>query len=110
MSTDNKPRTIVDAAHWRDASASEREHLAVSKFVTTAPGDLITKGVTLLNPDGSAGEPVERGVWFTCSTEVRDRDRDRISVDGWDLHNFLANPVVPWCHNYQAPQIGRAHV
>lgn len=108
MSTDNKPRTIVDAAHWRDASASEREHLAVSKFVTTAPGDLITKGVTLLNPDGSSGEPVERGVWFTCSTEVRDRDRDRISVDGWDLHNFLANPVVPWCHNYQAPPIGKA--
>ncbi len=44
------------------------------------------------------------------STEVLDRAGDVIAQDGWDLKNFLKNPVILWGHNVRMdrPPIGKA--
>lgn len=36
------------------------------------------------------------------STETRDRDGDRIMVAGWDLKDYVKNPVFLWAHDYES--------
>ena len=50
----------------------------------------------------------KRLMWVTGSTEARDRDGDIITVKGWQLDNFLKNPVFLWAHNYSGLPIGGA--
>ncbi len=50
----------------------------------------------------------DRCLRFTISTGTVDRERDTIAVAGWDLRNFLRNPVVLWGHDAEALPIGRA--
>lgn len=45
---------------------------------------------------------------FTASTGAEDRDGDTVAPDGWDLGNYLANPVFLWAHEYDHPPIGKA--
>lgn len=49
-----------------------------------------------------------RQITFTISTAGRDRDGDIISQEGWDLKNYLENPVVLWAHDGSQPPIARA--
>lgn len=52
---------------------------------------------------------VEEGtLWAVGSTEGFDREGDRIRMDGWDIENYLKNPVILWAHNYREPPIGKA--
>ena len=37
---------------------------------------------------------------LTMSTSAVDRDRDVLDQAGWDLKNYLANPVILWAHSY----------
>lgn len=39
---------------------------------------------------------------FIASDETLDRYNEVISIDGWDLENFRANPVIPDCHDYSS--------
>jgi HK97 family phage prohead protease len=39
---------------------------------------------------------------FIASDETLDRYNEVIKVDGWDLENFRANPVIPDCHDYSS--------
>lgn len=50
----------------------------------------------------------ERSFLAVASTEDIDRDGDRIMAAGWDVENFLKNPVIPWSHNYGEPPVARA--
>lgn len=42
------------------------------------------------------------------STAVVDRQGEVIDQDGWDLSKFIANPVIPWAHDYYSPPVARA--
>jgi len=42
------------------------------------------------------------------SNESIDRDGDVIRVNGWNLENFLKNPVFLWGHDYRSVPIGAA--
>lgn len=59
----------------------------------------------VLKADGESGS---RKRSFTISTGVRDRDRDTLAVAGWELGNYLKNPVVLWAHMYRELPIARA--
>ena len=50
----------------------------------------------------------DRCLRFTISTGIVDRERDSIALAGWDLRNFLRNPVVLWGHDGASLPIGRA--
>ncbi len=39
---------------------------------------------------------------FIASTNQVDRYNEVINQDGWQMDNFLANPVVPDCHDYSS--------
>lgn len=60
----------------------------------------------------SASEPVpeqDRVVRFVASDETPDRVGDIISVAGWNLTSYKANPVVLWGHDSSdRPPIGRS--
>jgi len=49
----------------------------------------------------------DRVIRFTASTAEKDRDNDRINPVGWDLLNFIKNPVFLWSHNYEKLSIGK---
>ena len=43
---------------------------------------------------------------FVLSTYSLDRDNERIEQSGWDVNNFLKNPVLLWQHDRWRPSIG----
>lgn len=47
-------------------------------------------------------------ITFTISTAAIDREDDVIAVDGWDLENYLKNPVVLWGHDYGGLPVAKA--
>lgn len=49
-----------------------------------------------------------RTFWAVASTAGLDRQGDLIEPAGWDLANFLKNPVIPWAHDYAAPPVAKA--
>lgn len=55
-----------------------------------------------------AGDVAGNVLDFTISTQDRDRHRDTVAVNGWDVENFKANPVVLWAHNYDMIPVGKA--
>ncbi len=53
-----------------------------------------------------AGE--ERSIDFAISTGALDRYNSTIAAKGWQLANFIKNPVVLWAHDDSIPAIARA--
>ena len=49
-----------------------------------------------------------RDIAIVISTAVQDRDDDIITVDGWEIDNYLKNPVVLYGHNYRGLPIAQA--
>ena len=45
---------------------------------------------------------------WIMSTFDTDRDFEKVDPNGWDLKNYLENPVVLWSHDYSIPAIGIA--
>ncbi len=43
---------------------------------------------------------------FVASTPAIDRQGESIDQKGWDLANYLTNPVLLWAHDYTQPPIG----
>lgn len=54
------------------------------------------------------GAEEDRVLRFTTSTEAIDRDGDIIEVDGWDLTNYMKNPVILYGHNYGGLPVGKS--
>lgn len=50
----------------------------------------------------------KRQIEFIISTACVDRYGDIVEVNGWDLKNYKANPVVLFGHNSSIPPIGKA--
>lgn len=81
------PREFADLASWRKdpkAGVALRKHVVTAK--AEEGGDLV----------------------LTMSTPDEDRDRDVIDQAGWDLANYLANPVVLWAHDYSQLPVARS--
>lgn len=54
-----------------------------------------------------AVEGKKRTLKFIASTQGVARDRGIIDVRGWELDNFVRNPVFLWAHDSWQPPIGR---
>lgn len=50
----------------------------------------------------------EDGFKFIASSGAVDRHGEVINQDGWDLKNYLTNPVILWGHDYYKMPIGKA--
>jgi HK97 family phage prohead protease len=71
----------------------------------TLPDDVAIRGGFIAEVKA---ESDSRVLTFTISTSSVDRQGDVVSIDGWDLENYLKNPVVLWAHDYSMPPIGRS--
>jgi hypothetical protein len=58
-----------------------------------------------LAPDAALAAD-DRSIAYVFSDENVARDLHRIATAGWELDNFLANPVFLWAHDASAPPIG----
>ncbi|MBX4215805.1 HK97 family phage prohead protease [Candidatus Parcubacteria bacterium] len=47
-------------------------------------------------------------LWFSASTEHRDRHGDVVVADGWKTKDYMKNPVFLWAHDYSKPPIGKS--
>jgi len=45
---------------------------------------------------------------WVMSTFDTDRDFEKVDPQGWNLKNYLSNPVILWSHDYTIPAIGYA--
>jgi HK97 family phage prohead protease len=50
----------------------------------------------------------ETGYRVLASTNAVDRQGDVVDQGGWDLKNFLLNPVILWAHKYDELPVGKA--
>ncbi|MDO9711975.1 HK97 family phage prohead protease [Paracraurococcus lichenis] len=49
----------------------------------------------------------DRCLKFTISSDAVDRQNDSVNQEGWQLANYLKNPVVLWSHNQDEPPVGK---
>ena len=56
---------------------------------------------------GTAKAIGDRRIMFVMSDETPDRDGDVLKLDGWELENFLKNPVFPPMHSREKYPLGR---
>lgn len=68
-------------------------------------GDIQQRALGLTDPRPSADG---KKTLFTASTAAIDRAGDVIRQDGWEVGNYLKNPVFLWAHKYDHPAIGKA--
>jgi len=54
------------------------------------------------------GAEESRTLRFIGSTETPDRAEDIVSVAGWEVKNYLKNPIVLWAHRNDIPPIAKA--
>jgi len=88
-------KTLVSGQRFRKAADKDQalDALAVRKgFATKAPG---------INES-------DRTIKFTISTAGQDRDGDTIAPSGWQLSDYIKNPVVLFGHDHSIPPIGKA--
>lgn len=50
----------------------------------------------------------QRTLRILATDETRDRDGDIITMKGWQLDNYIKNPVFLWSHDYNSVPIGAA--
>ena len=61
-----------------------------------------------LNTPAEVTDLDNRTLRFTISTSSPDREKDIVSVTGWNLDAYKQNPVVLWAHDYRQPPIAKA--
>lgn len=66
-----------------------------------------TKSIQTITFNTSSFNDKDRTFVAIASTPVVDRYGDTIMQEGWNLENFLKNPVVPWAHDYWQPPVAR---
>lgn len=76
-------------------------------------GRLTLKRVTVVDSakDAASAAPVAEQkdtITFCASDGVTDRAADTVNPAGWDLTNFLKNPVILFAHDDCSPPVGKA--
>jgi len=49
-----------------------------------------------------------RTISFIGTNDVKDRADEILTLDGWQIDNFMKNPVFLWAHKYDEPPVGKA--
>lgn len=90
-------KKAYDILTEREAALARGEKAAVPNF---------SKLFLLEDVQEVAG--VERTLQFTISSPVVDRDNDTIDGKGWQIANYLKNPVVLWAHDYKGLPVAKS--
>ena len=73
-----------------------------------APSDAkLRKSYTATVIKAPESDPSRRIYRWTISTAVRDRDRDTLDPNGWELADFKKGGVIPFAHDYHALPVAK---
>src|SRR5882762_6308107 len=81
--------------------------LADLRLTAIMAGEQVRKEFIASTEKGAVDEQ-SRTVKFTITTGGVDRDNDTIDPKGWDVAEFMRNPVVLWAHDYSQLPVARA--
>ena len=79
-----------------------------AKLREDADGSVGSSVMTVSVSEPKAVEGAPRTFRFCLSDGSVDRMGDTINVHGWEIADYMRNPVVLWAHNSLMPPIGRA--
>jgi hypothetical protein len=97
------------ASDWDDVIVLTYGRLATTRAPVPSLLDRSRRRRAVASPAPSSTPPdAERLLRFILSNSQEDRSHDTIDVAGWDLKNYLLNPVMLWSHIHEEPPIGRA--
>jgi HK97 family phage prohead protease len=89
-------RTFLSAEGWKTAARKKDADLDPFGVLKSQ-----AHAIKLLDPN-------ERILEFVISTPDVDRENDRIDVGGWDINQYMRNPVVLFGHDHFQPVVARA--
>jgi len=75
----------------------------LSMGTTENVGKAIRKGMVPLDVKAVGDSTIQ----FIISNGSLDRENDTINVNGWNLENYLKNPVILWAHEHHSPPVGK---
>jgi len=75
----------------------------LSMGLTDSNGVAIRKGFTPIEIKAVSDDVIR----FIISDGSVDRDNDTVNVNGWQLDNYLKNPVFLWAHEHHSVPIGK---
>lgn len=84
----------------KDASGNDVMREGKEVYITS-PQDQDLKVIKGVNPD-------KRELTIIGTDETQDREGDIIMMNGWNLKNFLNNPVFLWVHDYGSVPLASA--
>jgi len=103
-------RKILELAEYADKEKHAVGELARSTLDAAADVVVINKddgtfcSAKVTDPD----ELLEGGfLRHIASDETLDRQGDIVSAKGWELDNYLKNPVILWAHSHSQPPVGK---
>jgi hypothetical protein len=97
-----KPLTYVSPADFAKLVGSKSSDEEIVKLVAN---HALIKSAPLV--DIKAVNRVNRTIDFVISDASVDRDNDTIAVGGWDISNYINNPVVLFVHDHWQPPVAR---
>lgn len=68
----------------------------------------ILKSAPILDDLAKAVNKEARTIDFVISTAAVDRDNDTLDVSGWDIGNYVKNPVVLFAHDHWQPPVAQS--
>ena len=66
------------------------------------------KNKKILNVEIKETAPESRVLRFIGSDATEDRSQEVMTVEGWELDNYVKNPVILFGHDYSNPPVGKA--
>ena len=102
--SENEEHNFLTPREFKEAGGELGEAKGVLKGVTVESVEALDAEEAKQLDDGD-GSNVLR---FVVSTQSVDRDNDTIDPNGWEVSNYMKNPVVLWAHDYRSPPIGRS--
>lgn len=93
--------------HMREVVNDEKEKIGEEKNMSQIEQGKKTKKQLPITIK-QIGDPKDRILRFIASDEMPDRDEDIIEVSGWDIKDYVKNPVFLWMHDYTLPPLGRS--
>lgn len=96
----------LDSREWKQRLANNDS----DDFTHAEDGDpygvrkLLTPEIEVKDSD----DDNNRSLRFIISSNAVDRDGDTIKQSGWELENYLKNPVVLWAHDSRSPPVAKA--
>lgn len=95
-------QSIKQFADWARKAGDAQGKLAEEQMKGITVLQSATPQIKALGADGS------RLVEFIITDDSIDRENDVIDIEGWELDNYKANPVILWAHDHYSVPIARA--